>query len=83
MISVPSSLNDSNDAFVIRRLAIDSHLPLVTNAETGRLLLRCLADPSLANREPKAWQDYLAPASGQSPSTSIPQRKPKSTKGKR
>ncbi len=61
MVSVPSSLNDSHDAFIIRRLAIDSHLPLVTNAETGRLLLHCLADPTLTQKEPKAWQDYVKP----------------------
>jgi carbamoyl-phosphate synthase large subunit len=61
VISVPSSLADSNDAFTIRRLAIDSHIPLVTNAETGRLLLRCLADPTLSQRTPKAWQDYVTP----------------------
>jgi carbamoyl-phosphate synthase large subunit len=65
VVSVPASLADSNDAFTIRRLAIDSHIPLVTNAETGRLLLRCLADPTIVNRMPKAWQEYLDPQTGQ------------------
>lgn len=59
MINVPAPGNDNDDGYVIRRLAIDSHIPLLTNAETGRLLLRCLADPALAQREPKAWHDYL------------------------
>ncbi len=59
MISIPSSSRDSNDAYTIRRLAIDSHIPLITNAETGRLLLRCLGDPKVMQREPKAWQDFL------------------------
>jgi carbamoyl-phosphate synthase large subunit len=59
MINVPAPGNDNNDGYIIRRLAIDSHLPLLTNAETGRLLLRCLADPALKDREPQAWHDYV------------------------
>ncbi|HEX7259797.1 MAG TPA: ATP-grasp domain-containing protein, partial [Candidatus Saccharimonadia bacterium] len=59
MISIPSSNRDSNDAYKIRRLAIDSHIPLITNAETGRLLLRCLGDPIVLQLQPKAWQDYV------------------------
>jgi carbamoyl-phosphate synthase large subunit len=59
VVSVPSSRNDSRDAYRIRRLAIDSHIPLVTDAETGRLLLRCLGDSKLLQSPPKAWQDYV------------------------
>jgi carbamoyl-phosphate synthase large subunit len=59
VVSVPSSMSDSHDAYVIRRLAIDSHIPLVTNAETGRLLLGCLGNDELLAGEPKAWQEYV------------------------
>jgi carbamoyl-phosphate synthase large subunit len=59
MVNVPYPGDDNNDGYVIRRLAIDSHIPLMTNAETGRLLLRCLADPALKDREPQAWHDYV------------------------
>jgi carbamoyl-phosphate synthase large subunit len=59
MICVPSASNDNNDAFIIRRLAVDNHIPLLTNAEPGRLLMRCLSDKSLPKRQPKAWQDYV------------------------
>lgn len=60
MINVPSPGNDSNtDGFIIRRLAIDNHVPLMSNAETGRLLMRCLSDPALREREPKAWDEYV------------------------
>jgi carbamoyl-phosphate synthase large subunit len=59
VISIPSPVADNKDAYIIRRLAIDSHIPLITNAETGRLLLRCLADEELEKLEPKAWQDYV------------------------
>lgn len=59
VVNVPSFNNGLSDGYVIRRLAIDNHVPLMTNAETGRLLMRCLADPSLADPEPKAWHDYV------------------------
>lgn len=63
MINVPAPENDNGDGYIIRRLAIDSHVPLMSNAETGRLLLRCLTDPSLVGREPKAWDEYVGAAS--------------------
>lgn len=59
MVSIPTGPEDSKDAFIIRRLAIDSHVPLMTNAETGRLLLRCLADKRLQSLEPLSWQEYM------------------------
>ena len=59
MVCVPSFDQDSDDAYIIRRLAVDNHVPLFTNVESGRLFLRCLADRKLADLEPKAWQDYL------------------------
>ncbi len=58
-ISVPSTTADNKDAYTIRRLAIDSHIPLLTDAETGRLLMRCLSDKALLAALPKAWQDYV------------------------
>jgi carbamoyl-phosphate synthase large subunit len=59
VICVPSSSKDTTDAYRIRRLAIDNHVPLITNAETGRLLLRCLADEDLQAPQPKAWDEYV------------------------
>lgn len=60
MINVPSTTADNRDAFLIRRLAIDNHIPLMTNAETGRLLLKCLADGSYEEFEPRYWGEYVA-----------------------
>jgi carbamoyl-phosphate synthase large subunit len=62
MINVPSvdSADESNgDAYLIRRLAIDNHTPLLTNAETGRLLLKCLTDKDLKDLQPRHWQEYV------------------------
>ena len=61
MISVPSPNETHDDAYTIRRLAVDNHIPLFTNAETGCLLLKCLVDDELSgkNLEPKAWDEYM------------------------
>ena len=58
MINVPSEV-DNKDAFIIRRLAVDNHIPLLTNAETGRLLLKCLADKDMQNPDPLPWRSYV------------------------
>jgi hypothetical protein len=60
MVSVPGDSQDTHDAYKIRRLAVDNHIPLQTNAATARLLLRCLTEPSLVNRTPRSWQDFVA-----------------------
>jgi len=59
VINVPTLTDTTTDGATIRRLAIDNHLPLLTNAETGRLLLRCLSDPDLKDPQPKYWQEYV------------------------
>ncbi len=58
MINVPS-LNDSGDAHKIRRLAVDNHIPLFTNAETGRLFLKCLGEDLHSKLAPKHWREYV------------------------
>lgn len=58
MINIPSYTDDTADAYDIRRLAIDNHIPLLTNAETGRLLLRCLVNPMLQDMIPHYAQEY-------------------------
>ena len=59
MIYIPSLTETNGDAYTIRRLAIDNHIPLLTNAETARLLLRCLSNPLLKDIEPKHLKEYL------------------------
>ncbi len=60
MISIPAEDGlDGNDGYIIRRVAIDNHLPLITNGELGRLLVKCLGDLDIDGSQPKAWQDYL------------------------
>ncbi len=59
MVSVPDALEPGNDGYQIRRLAIDHHIPLFTNAETGRLMLSCLANPELHDIQPQHWREYV------------------------
>ncbi len=59
VINIPSPLSGAGDASTIRRLAIDNHIPLVTNANTGALLMRCLVEVDLKKLEPKSWQEII------------------------
>lgn len=59
VINIPTLTDITTDGAVIRRQAIDNHVPLLTNAETGRLLLRCLTEPTLKDIQPKYWQEYV------------------------
>lgn len=61
MVNVPSSTNDDADAAQVRRLAIDNHIPLVTNGEIGQILIRCLGEVKLGEVPIKSWQEYLQP----------------------
>ncbi len=58
MINIPS-LTDTGDAQRIRRLAVDNHIPLFTNAETGRLFVRCLGEGVDGRLVPKHWREYV------------------------
>ncbi len=59
IISIPSGTDTNKDGFEMRRLAIDNHIPLVTNAEIAKLLLRCLAEVDLNKLEPRSWQEFM------------------------
>ena len=60
IINVPTNNSERmSDGFHIRRLAVDNHIPLISNAETGKLLLKCLTDPELQDLQPKYWDEYV------------------------
>ncbi|HEX5447785.1 MAG TPA: carbamoyl-phosphate synthase large subunit, partial [Candidatus Saccharimonadales bacterium] len=61
IINVPSRGLINSDGYKIRRLAVESFIPLLTNAETGRLLLNCLSAGMTESRHPKTWQEYVQP----------------------
>lgn len=59
LICIPSLIEKNTDAKIIRRLAIDNHIPLITNAEIGRLLLGCLGSQQVRDFDPKPWQSFV------------------------
>jgi carbamoyl-phosphate synthase large subunit len=64
IINIPRTLSSSNnttDGFKIRRLAIDHHVPLITNIHIAQLFLQCLAELDSAKVPMKSWNEYVRP----------------------
>ncbi|MEK7626100.1 MAG: carbamoyl-phosphate synthase (glutamine-hydrolyzing) large subunit [Patescibacteria group bacterium] len=60
VVSVPSPNDVSTPhAYRIRRLAIDNHVPILTNAQSGRILLDCLAENGSMAKEVHDSSYYL------------------------
>ncbi len=47
------------DGYKIRRLAIDHHIPLITNLPVAKLFLQCLTEIELHKIPIKSWQEYV------------------------
>lgn len=60
VVSIPSATDDDQDSYEIRRLTIDHHIPLMTNAETARLLLKCIVTTELEDisKQARSWDEY-------------------------
>ncbi len=61
IINIPRSMptgNHHTDGFKIRRLAIDHHIPLITNIHVAQLFLQCLSEIDLGKLPIKSWQEY-------------------------
>ncbi len=61
IINIPRTMQTGShhtDGYKIRRLAIDHHIPLITNIHVAQLFLHCLAEVNLANLPIKSWQEY-------------------------
>jgi type III secretory pathway component EscU len=59
MINIPASVEKSPDAYKIRRLAIDNHVPIITNIEIGKTLLKALLEMENDMVDPKSWQEFM------------------------
>jgi carbamoyl-phosphate synthase large subunit len=67
IINIPKTLSSSNtttDGFKIRRLAIDHHIPLITNIHIAQLFLQCLAELDSTKVPMKSWNEYVRPKVG-------------------
>ncbi|NGX62086.1 MAG: Carbamoyl-phosphate synthase large chain [Chlamydiae bacterium] len=47
------------DGYLIRRLAIDYHIPLITNAQVAQLFLQCLIELKSEEILPIAWDEFV------------------------
>lgn len=62
IINIPSQTTNNlarTDGYEIRRLAIDHHIPLITNLQTAKLFLKCLTNIKIDELPVKSWQQYL------------------------
>lgn len=51
---------NATDGFVIRRAAVDHHIPLITNAQIAQIMLQCLINYKGKYPETHlAWQEYI------------------------
>lgn len=62
IINLPTSsaIDISSDGFAIRRMAVDHHIPLITNLQIAQIMLQCLID--FKGKPPESilsWQEYI------------------------
>jgi len=56
--SVPTGAHNT-DGFLIRRLAIDHNIPLITNVHIAKLFLECLTQLDLDKLPARSWQEFV------------------------
>ena len=57
--SANAAMRHITDGFRIRRLAIDHHIPLITNLQIAQVFLQCLAQLDIESISAKPWSHYL------------------------
>lgn len=62
IINLPTAngIDTTTDGFVIRRTAVDHHIPLLTNLQIAQIMLQCLID--FKGKTPEnllSWQEYM------------------------
>lgn len=61
VINIPSHLtmNSQTDGFIIRRMAIDHHVPLITNVQIAQIILKCLIDFKGETLPVRSWREVV------------------------
>ncbi len=62
IINLPTAhaLSAHTDGFIIRRMAVDHHVPLITNLQIAQIMLQCLVNTNIQTTEPPlSWQQYM------------------------
>lgn len=62
MVTIPGRVSHSRltNGYVMRRMAVDHGIPLVTNAQVARLLLQCISHLDGHAIPVVSWQEYIA-----------------------
>jgi len=58
IINLPRPQDKNEDGFKIRRLAIDHHIPLITNPQLAPLFLQCLAEIDPSRLPVRSWKEF-------------------------
>jgi carbamoyl-phosphate synthase large subunit len=60
IISTPNARKPDtrSDGYLIRRLAVDHNIPLITNLQFAQVFLQCITDLDPNEMSVKAWQEY-------------------------
>lgn len=61
IVNIPSgnALSVGTDGYLIRRMAIDHHIALITNVQSAQIILQCLLEFQKHPREIRSWQDFV------------------------
>ena len=61
IINIPNSNKPSSqtDGYKIRRLAIDHHIPLITNVQKAHIMLQCLIDLKDKELDVRSWREIV------------------------
>ena len=61
VINIPNHQKSATltDGFTIRRLAVDHHVPLITNAQIAEIFLKCLTTLDRDDIPVISWKEYL------------------------
>lgn len=65
IINIPRHVGieqNQTDGYTIRRLAIDHHVPLITNLQIAQLFLQCLVQLDADTLPIKSWREYVCKA---------------------
>ncbi len=70
IINIPTTnkINTQTDGYIIRRMAVDHHIPLITNLQIAQIMLQCLI--KFKGQPPEtvlSWQEYIQRHLRQSP----------------
>jgi len=61
VINIPgnNTLPNTSDGYVIRRMAIDHHLPLITNVQIAQIIVQCLIDYKDKELPVRSWREFV------------------------